>query len=386
MFYVSRITPAFFFLSLLNLMVAVVYRTLEIYSWTFFVSVSFGFLASVLMGAVYQIVPNSQGRPLPARRLSYLVFLLYTFALVLLLPGRNLPGSVLMAVSVLLFSVHTLASIRNWKPVTVRLVALSVLFLALASVLLLLHLHTDKVPLQAVLHTVTVGSVLSAVYGVEMAWIPMLLMTAVSVNRAMKLFYAKVLTTPLFLGFFLLEEMLYLGALLEFGVALYFLHLLQEVFSRRQSPVRAPAVVRILTVALIPLPFGLVLGVAMASDPASRGFLMGLHADLILFGFSAFTIFGGVSHLLPRILWAGRASDPSGLTVSDLLEEKSLERFLMRGSFLYLGYLALAQAPEPLRYISLLAYALLMVLFFRHIFLPPFKKLLEVRHGGGKEM
>ncbi|MDQ7082625.1 MAG: hypothetical protein Q9N34_06500 [Aquificota bacterium] len=385
MFHVSRISPAFFAVSLLSLITAVVLKAFYGLTWAFILSASFGFIGSVLMGAIYQILPNSQNRPLRLPSLSYVVFLVYTSGLLLLSFGVREWGSIVLLLAVLVFAVHLTTALRNLAPVTVRLILLSVLCLLASAILLVLHSTGAEVPLRAVVHTLTVGAMLSAVYGVQMAWIPMLLMTALDLRKAMRVFYLKLVSTPLLVISLVAGKLVYVPALFEFVIAVYFLYIVYDLFKGRTSPAPVPPVVKLLVLGLIPLPFGLVIGLVMASSPQSAGYLTGLHTDLVVFGFGSFTVLGGVAHLTPRIVWMGWFAERGSVTLADLVDERATERFTYYGSLLYLLYLGLAQVPEPVSFLSTVPYFLLTGLYLRSVFVPVLKKLREVSHGAGKE-
>jgi len=154
-----------------------------------------------------------------------------------------------------------------------------------------------------------------------------------SVRKAYRLFWIKQVTTPLFLLSFLFMNYtaVALVSILEAGVALFFLYLIYKVVSERRMPSPVPHVIRIFLTAMVFLPFGLALGTLTAARPAVLPFTIDMHLNLLVYGFTAFTIFGGILHLLPRIVWNWKfAQRKEGRIpmVGELVDEAYLPKFL----------------------------------------------------------
>ena len=367
MFYVSKVTPFFFALALLNLMLSLFLRLSQDTS-LFFVSLVFGFVGLTLMGAMYQIIPNSQNRKLSVHKISYFVFLLILLSFYKFYTGNLETGSFFLFLGNLILFLHLLLNVKNFYPLTVRFLLASMIYLVLSTLFLYLHFK-GFVPLQLSVHTLTVGAMLNAIYGVELAWIPMLIMETLNVRKGEKLFTAKqVSTLALVLAFWSMNYMLIaLSGMLEFGVALYFLYLNYELFKRKRMPTPPPNVVKIFLFALMLLPFGMVLGIFSASHPQVLPFSFNLHIDFILYGFGAFTIFGGMLHLLPRIVWNWKVQEKEnpGFTMSDLVNEKELQVFLEYSALLYAFFLAIDSLFPPLHVISTVVYLIILGLFLK---------------------
>jgi len=120
-----------------------------------------------LLGAMYQIIPNSQNRKLSRPQISYWVFGGVVASLILFYFHRFEIGSLILFLSFGTFYIHGLMNVSNWTPVTVRFIGASATYLTLSSLFLLLHFALDAVPFQLAIHTLTVGAMLNAVYGVE---------------------------------------------------------------------------------------------------------------------------------------------------------------------------------------------------------------------------
>ncbi len=390
MFYVSKVSPFFFLLALLNLVLSLAFKLIDSDLVLFTVALVFGFIGTTLIGAMYQIVPNSQNRKLPFAGLSYAVFVVVLVSFVLFYAGEHRVASGMLSLAYFAFLVHVLLSIQNWMPVTVKFLGASALYLFLASLFLFLSLAYGLVPFQLAVHSLTVGSMLSAVYGVELAWIPMLLMETLNVKRAKNLFWAKQVSTVIFLlAFYSLEyRLVALASLLELGVSLYFLYLIYSLIKNRRMPSPIPYVVKVFLVALGLLPFGILMGGFLASHPQLIGGALDLHVDLLVYGFTTFTIFGGMSHLLPRIVWNWKfASSKKDKVpaVNELVDEKGFPKFIEVSLIMFAVFLYLDLSFYPLDRLSPILYLFILGYFLRLTFLHLVNKLKEVGDGGDKE-
>jgi hypothetical protein len=353
---------------------------------TFFITLVFGFIGSTIMGAMYQIVPNSQNRKLSLEALSYIVFIGVLSSLSLFYVKLYIPAALGYLFSLALFTLHMLMNIKNWMPITVRFLIMSVIYMFLSSAFLLLHFF-GLVPIQLSIHTFTVGTMLSAVYGVEIAWIPMLMMEAINIKKLSRLFYAKLISTPLLLGgFYLMDYRLIASAgAIEIGVAAYFIYLIYEMFTNRRLSTPPPPAVKIFMSALILLPIGLILGFLMASHVQRIQDLLYIHIILLTYGFTALTIFGGIFHLLPRIVWNWKLKDiPKAPGINQLVEEKQVPKFLYV-FFLNIAIMVMLASIEAIRFLAPLPYIITVWLFFRITFLSIYRKLTEVRDGTGEQ-
>ncbi len=388
MFYVSKVSPFFFLVGIVSLVLSLFMKLVDTHSFTFFTLLVFGFVGSVLIGAMYQIVPNSQNRKLSWHRVSYGVFGGVFLSLILLYFGHLKTGSIILSLSYCLFLLHVVLNIKNWMPVTVKFLGVSALYLALSSVFLALHLNYGFVSLQLAIHTLTLGAMLNAVYGVEIAWIPMLLMETLNISKAKKLFYLKQASTlAMLFSFFLTDyRLISVVALTELAVFLYFGHLMFSLIKHRRMPSPIPNVVKAFLLALIFLPVGFIFGMLSAGMPQALHKLYILHIDLVLYGFTAFTIFGGITHLLPRIVWNWKLAHLKGKAppINELVNEKSFIPFLERAVPLFVLFVAVDSLPSPLSSLSPLLYIVIVGDFIRITFLHLIRKIREVKYGGDK--
>jgi len=371
MFHISRVSPLYFSLALLCLLLSLYLRATEPLSERFLMVLLFGFLGMTLTGAMYQIIPNSQSAKLYREKLAFLSFPLALLSSLSFLMEAFLAGSLLLFASLNIFLFQSLKTIKNPHPPTVRFLILSAFFLYLSSLFLVLHYAGLRVPLQLAVHTLTVGSMLSAIYGVEFAWVPMLLMESVSVRIGHRLFYMKLITSLLFLSAFFLMNYSFVAVagVLEFLLSLYFIYIIFRVVRSRRSPAPVVPPLRLFLSALPLLPLGLLAGIDMASRGGPTAQSLGIHIDLLVFGFAGVTIMGGMSHLMPRIMWQWLKKGG----IADYVEDKPLR---------ILSYSAVPMVLTfsfvnlfGFSFIGSLLYLLLLALLARAVFWRPLRIL-----------
>jgi len=370
MFYVSKITPFLFMFALINLFISLFLKLTQNFQ-LFIITLVFGFIGLTLTGAIYQIVPNSQNRKLSRPKLSYIVLALILYAFLKFYIGNYESGAFYLFIAHTIFLIHIITNLRNTFPITVRFLVSSVIYLFLASLFLFIHFNWQAVPLQLAVHTLTVGSMLNAIYGVEIAWIPMLIMDTLNIRKAEQLFKAKQVTTVAVLLAFLSMnyKLLAVMSLLEFAVSVYFLYIMYELFKKRKMLSPIPNIVRVFLFALPFLLLGLIVGSFSASHPEVLPTALYLHTDFMVYGFTAFTIFGGILHLLPRIIWNWKTSGikQPEFSISDLVDEKSLINFLELLAILYIFYVAVDVLFPPLHTISTVIYLGILALLIQNL-------------------
>ncbi|SHK49625.1 hypothetical protein [Thermocrinis minervae] len=371
MFYVSKVSPYFFLLAIGELLLMVVIKPFDMSTaWKMGV---FGFMAHAIMAAMYQIVPNSQNRSLAFPKLSYLVFALSLTFPVLLLSGQALYASVLHAITVSLFFVHVLLSVRNLQPITVRMLLLGSVYLFLGSLFFLLsEMHIVHQALAV--HSMTVGFMMNVVFGVEYAWVPMLLMETVNIKQGRRLFYLSLLGVPIFLLSFYIGDyrLVAFSSLLVFAFAGYFLWLVAQIFLKRRMPREIPLVVKYFLLGLFYLPVGLFVGFLMAAK-GLVGEMLVYHMDLLLFGFVGTTLMGGLAHLLPRMVYNMYQQKGVNLAISDLVDEELLKKLLPISPICVFVMLYL-DTWEITRYVSGVPYVIVWLFFTRAVFYRSLKR------------
>ncbi len=366
MYFVSKVTPLFFLLALGCLLTSLILRVIGYSLFDYLPFLVSGFLGMTLTGAMYQIIPNSQGRRLKAYPLAFASFLLALLSFLFFALGIPVVGSSLLLLSHIIFLIQITATLKNLSPPTVRFLVLSAVFLTFSSLVLFVNYLSGLFTLQGWVHCLTVGSMLSAIYGVELAWIPMLLMESVSIREAQRIFFMKLLSTPpLIAGFLTLNYgLILISSVLEIVTALYFVKVMFSLIRRRRSPVTMTPVLKMFLWGLAFLLPGILTGSLMSAFPAVIPAVVDVHIDLLVFGTGLLTIMGGTTHLLPRIIWQSRKKG----TVSDYVDEGKAE-FLSRtappGILLYLLLNALN--------LKIFAFLLVMAILFvwmRATFLP----------------
>ncbi len=302
MFYVSKVTPLFFLLSFIDLFYSVLSRFFKYDHIDMALIAVFGFILHAILGAAYQIIPNSQQTQLKFQKFSYIVFFLATISSILLYIKWFLPASIFTFLSVLLFSFHTLPVIKNIKPVTVKFLLISVLYMNVAAMLFLLAGLTGNILYQTAIHTMTVGSMLNAILGVELAWIPMLLMHTLNVRFANTFFYIhQVSTLALFGSFYYFDysRIMFAGIFELFVLSLFFFIVFKAWKSHTIGKI--PYVVKYFTGGLLFLAFGILMGIHLSASKMLQ--FIEVHLDAMVFGFGGLTVLGAMVHLLPRIVW-----------------------------------------------------------------------------------
>ncbi|MEW6655836.1 MAG: hypothetical protein AB1353_03040 [Aquificota bacterium] len=363
MFYVSKVSIPFFFLAVFDILYSIFLRTFTTDVKTLWIVAVFGFVAHTIMGAMYQIVPNSQNRPLKLPLLSYVVFALSLASSVAFYSSNHLIGSFLHLVSCLIFFFHVLSSMRNFQPITVKFLTLGSLYFLLSGIFLVLS-ELGYIPFALAVHTLTVGFMLKVVVGVELAWIPMLYMEPLNLTLSKRLFYLGLFTTPPFLiSFYLYSyKLIALMSFLVLAFVGYYLYLIYSLFVKRRTPKEIPYVIKYLLLALFILPFGLLIGSFMAGKELVSHMVF-LHFDLLIYGFTAITIMGGMSHLYPRIVYNMKFSKKEGVYISDLVDEKAIKRILPL-TVVALAWMVFAEAQgRPLSYLATIPYLILWLYF-----------------------
>lgn len=371
MFYISKVSLPFFFLAVSDLFYSIIVKSLQLDTKTVWITAVFGFIAHTIMSAMYQIVPNSQGKPLRIPWLSYVVFVLSLVSSLLFYSFQTTYASIIYTFTSLLFIVNILISVKNWQPMTVKFLGLGALYLNFASLFLLLS-ELGYVPFALTVHTLTLGFMLNVVIGVELAWIPMLYMEPLNIALVKRLFYLSLFSLPLFLiSFYFLDyKLVAIASLLPITFAGYFLYIIYLVFFKRRMPKEIPLVVKYFILALIILPFGLLIGSVMAGENIVA-FLIPIHFDLLVYGFTGITIMGGLSHLYPRIVYNWKFSGRHGISISDLVDEQALKRILLFIP-ISLSWMVFADAyGNPIAFISNLPYMLLWLYFIKSTLIKP---------------
>ena len=371
MFYVSKISIPFFFLAFSDLIYSLILRGFLINVKTLWIVAVFGFITHTIMGAMYQIVPNSQGRPLRLPWLSYMVFLLSLISSLLFYTSIYPMGSIFHFMASSLFFFHILLSIKNFQPITVKFLVLGSFYFLLGSLFLLLS-ELSYVPFSLAIHTITLGFMLNVVVGVEFAWIPMLYMEPLNLVLTKRvLFLSLISIPPLLIGFYLNDyRIIAFASFLVFSFIGYYLYIVYSLFAKRRMPKEIPYMIRYLLLALFILPFGTMVGALMAGKDLVS-YMVLVHFDLVVYGFTAITIMGGLAHLYPRIVYNMRFSNKEGIYLADLVDEKAIKNLLPYVT-ISLAWLIFTEAlGKPFSFISTLPYASVWIYFLYSVMIKP---------------
>ncbi|NPA13290.1 MAG: hypothetical protein GXO45_04815, partial [Aquificae bacterium] len=306
MFYVSKLTPFFFILAFTDLFVSVFSYALG-YDYVFVGILSvFGFILHTIIGAAYQIIPNSQQTSLKNEKLQAFVFASAGLSSLFMFLQKYPVASLFTLTAVILFTIHILPTLKNLKPITVRFLVASILYMNLGALLFVLaYIPVEGfpfIPFQFALHTITVGTMFNAVIGVELAWIPLLLMTNLNMKVARVVFWvSQVGVAVVLIGFGILQYKVVAvgGSILLLGLIAVFYIVYSSVKSTTHKEL--PYILKFFIAGLVFLFIGLLVGMHTAGSENYK--TVPLHMVLMVFGFGGLTIAGAMFHLLPRIIW-----------------------------------------------------------------------------------
>ncbi len=302
MFYVSKITPLFFLLAFIDLFFALILRTAGYDHIDTALIAVFGFVLHAIIGAAYQIIPNSQQTALKLPQVSYFVFILSLISSVGMYLKQFEFASVVSLAAVVIFSVHVFSIVKNIAPVTVKFLLISIIYMNIASMFFFLAGLTGNILYQTAIHTLTVGSMLNAILGVELAWIPMLLMHTLNVRFANIFFYIhQISTLGLFASFYYFDyKKIMFAGIFELVVLGLFLFIIAKAV-KSHTLGKIPYTIRFFLGGIIFLIFGVLMGIHLSASKMLQ--FIEVHMDAMILGFGGLTIFGAMLHLLPRVVW-----------------------------------------------------------------------------------
>ncbi|WP_297453894.1 hypothetical protein [Persephonella sp.] len=377
MFYVSKVTPFFFILAFIDLFMAVFSHGIG-YDYVFVGLVSvFGFILHTILGAAYQIIPNSQQSELKNEKLQIAVFVAASLSSLLMYIKNYQIAALFALTAVILFTIHVLPVIKNYQPITIRFLVGSLVYMNLASLFFVLAYIPFKwipfVPFQLAVHTLTVGTMLNAILGVELAWIPMLMMHTLNVRFANTVFYAVQVSIFVFLtGFAIMNYKVVAagGVFLLLSVGLFLWIVFNAIRSSTHKEI--PFVVKFFLAGLVFLVIGMLSGAHVAGSENFK--FVPMHMILMVFGFGGLTITGAMFHLLPRIVWnmvhVKKAQEgkqiPNVFNILDKKETMITFYLLIAGVILMVG--ATFIELNTTRYLASLIYLTGLAMFFKALF------------------
>ncbi|MGC8677923.1 MAG: hypothetical protein ACP5UF_06900 [Hydrogenobaculum sp.] len=306
MFFISEASPLFFILSIVWLIIDLILKAFTNQNnINIFLIGLYGFFLNVIMGAMYQLIPNSLMKKPRFPKLSFAVFgisLLNGF--IILMWYFGLLGNIYFSFSnvalILVFIAHISTALKLPNSITTKLLTASLIFLMLNSIELLFFAF-NKVNIFFLIHTFTTGFVLNAVIGVELALVPLLYMEPLNMGLANKLFWAHQISASILMASFFTYnlDIVYFAGILEFIVLGFFVNLIYKTVENRKFPKNIPYTLRYFFLGVGFLFMGVSFGLLVASGKLEPF----LHADVMIYGFGLTTVLGGIFHFMPRILW-----------------------------------------------------------------------------------
>ncbi len=302
MFYISKISPLLFILAFFNFIVSIF---LKINGSNYFhigIVAVFGFISLTLIGAMYQIIPNSQQEKLKNEFISYIVFFVAILLSIFLWVNNVKISSFLFLGLVILFLVNIIPVLKIIKPITIRYLLVSIIYFLFAAIFFVLS-SLNLVSIQFAIHTLTVGVLINAVLGVQTAWFPLFFMQNLDFKKSIWIFYLVQISTLLILSSFFLMDYKLIGLASLIEIIAIFLFILQMVVIVKKGKMiqKIPYAVKLFSVGHLFLFLGLLSAFFMSTF--KRFDFLTIHFDFMVYGFAFFTVIGGVLHLTPRILW-----------------------------------------------------------------------------------
>ena len=309
MFYVSKVSLLFFLLALIGLFLSLVLKATSLDFTHYGKLAVFGFILPTILGAFYQIIPNSQQQKLHSEWIGYIVFVLSVLNLYYLYINDFEKSSFFIVAISLLTVIHLAFVIKNLKPLTVKFLVFANIFMVLSAVFLLLSVKNPQFSLQIAIHTFTIGVMVNAVLGVQTAWIPMIYMRQLGETKVAKLFLSlsvylhQIIILGVLTGFYFGNYKLVSGfALIELAFIILFLKFVFYDSIKPQLKLHGiPYQIKFFLTGQILLIVGLV--IAHIIGISNKFELIPYHIDFMVYGFAVFTIIGGMVHLSPRIIW-----------------------------------------------------------------------------------
>ncbi len=322
MFYISGITLLFFVFAFIDLIASLIVKAFyDNYLWYGQIAV-FGFILHTIIGALYQIVPNSQQTTLKFPFLSKIVFILSVISSLYLYMGKFDVAYFFIAAVVLIFTFHISFIIKDISSLTVKYILASIIFTALSGVSLILSIEFSNIPQQVAFHLFTIGGMINAVLGVQTAWIPMIYMQPLGKTKVGKLiinslFYIhQFIVISIILSFWIGDyKLLASFAIIELAIILLFLkYIFFDSIKPQIKLYGIPYTVKF----FISGHLFLILGILTAHiiGISHRFELIDYHVTFVIYGFGIFTILGGVLHLTPRMIFNLKQNKKSGFSLS----------------------------------------------------------------------
>lgn len=309
MFYVSKVSLLFFLLALVGLILSLILKATSPDFTHYGKLAVFGFILPTIVGAFYQIIPNSQQKKLSSSFIGYIVFMLSILNLYYLYINDFEKSSFFIVAIALLSTIHLAFIINNLKPITVKFLLFANIFMVLSAIFLMLSVKSPQFSLQIAIHTFTIGVMINAVLGVQTAWIPMIYMQELGKTKFAKVllkllvYIHQCIVLAILVGFYFGNyKMVGSFALVEFALIILFTKFVFYDSIKPQFKLHGiPYQVKFFLTGHIFLLVGLI--IAHIIGISNKFELIPYHIDFMVYGFAVFTIIGGIIHLAPRIIW-----------------------------------------------------------------------------------
>lgn len=315
MFYISKTSLLFFVLSLIFIAISLGIKAFNnINDTNIFIFILYGFFLNVLMGAMYQLIPNSLNKKPLFPTISYFIFglnVINIFVLGLWFFGflDKVYMAFYEAFVMIGFFIHISSALKKPNSITPKFLMAS-LFFMIANAFIIILWAFNKVNIYFLIHTFTIGFILNAIMGVELALVPLLYMEPINMAHANRLFWIHQLSAIVLMISFYFQNLkfVYGAGIFEFLVIGFFVYIIYKSVENRKFPKNIPYTLRYFFSGLGFLLIGISIGLLVASNyvPAF------LHGDIMIYGFGVITVAGGVFHFMPRITWNDKYKDKIG--------------------------------------------------------------------------
>ena len=194
MFFISEASPLFFLLSILMLTIDLILKAFtNTNNINIFLIALYGFFINVIIGAMYQLIPNSLMKKPKFPKLSFITLGLSVLnGFIMFFWYFGILGDIYFSFSntllILVFIAHISTVLKLPNSITAKFLTARLIFLMLNSIELLFYAF-NKINIFFLIHTFTIGFVINTVIGVEFALVPLLYMEPINMGLTNKLFW-----------------------------------------------------------------------------------------------------------------------------------------------------------------------------------------------------
>jgi len=348
MFFISEASPLFFLLSILMLTIDLILKAFtNTNNINIFLIALYGFFINVIIGAMYQLIPNSLMKKPKFPKLSFITLGLSVLnGFIMFFWYFGILGDIYFSFSntllILVFIAHISTVLKLPNSITAKFLTARLIFLMLNSIELLFYAF-NKINIFFLIHTFTIGFVINTVIGVEFALVPLLYMEPINMGLTNKLFWIHQISASILIASSYIFDfrLIYFAGILECIVLGFFVYLIYKTIENRKFPKNIPYTLRYFFLGLGFLLLGVSFGLLVASSKLDPF----LHADVMIYGFGFITVLGGIFHFMPRILWnkyyANKVGEQNTPPIDAIINQnvvKNLLPFLGFGLFLFIVF------------------------------------------------